>query len=315
MIVRPFIRGILSFMPGGNRMLPRRGTGGTDSALYCYEVWMKHLAFLRASGIDSVPGTLAELGPGDSIGVGLAALLSGVNRYYALDMLRYSNAHANEKILDELVALFSKRAGRPCGSWPDYTPWLDERLFPSAILTERSLEASLSDERLRRIRKALLHPESDSGEIAIRYVVPWTDEGAVEAGTVDMIVSQAVLEHVDDLEGAYRAFARWLKPGGIMSHQISFHSHGLSKRWNGYRAYPEIVWTLLRGRRPWLLNRQPPSVHIELARSNGFTILRLDTKRGEDGIARSELAARWRQLSDDDLACIDIFMQARKRAG
>lgn len=32
-----------------------------------------------------------------------------------------------------------------------------------------------------------------------------------------MIFSQAVLEHVDDLEHTYKTLYRWLKKGGIMS--------------------------------------------------------------------------------------------------
>jgi hypothetical protein len=51
---------------------------------------------------------------------------------------------------------------------------------------------------------------------------------------VDLIVSQAVLEHVDDLENTYDAFAQWLRPGGRMSHEIDFHSRGLTMPWNGH---------------------------------------------------------------------------------
>ena len=34
---------------------------------------------------------IAEIGPGDSIGVGLLALLLGVEKYYAFDVVKFAN--------------------------------------------------------------------------------------------------------------------------------------------------------------------------------------------------------------------------------
>lgn len=312
MRIRPVVRGLLSCVPGGEHLLPRRGTGGTTSALYCYEVWLKHLTMLRANGMRAIPGTLAELGPGDSIGIGIAAMLSGTNRYCALDVVRYSNTELNLAIFDELLALFRARAGKPYASWPAYDRHLDERLFPSHILTEEILASSLSEKRISLLREALRAPGTEREGIAIRYMVPWSDARVIEPGTIDVVVSHAVLEHVVDIAGTYRALSLWLKPGGMMSHQIDFSSHGIADRWNGYRAYPEWLWRVIAGRRAFLLNREPCSTHIELAGANGFEIVCLMKKERSDGIPRAQLSPRWRHISDEDLACSDLFLQARK---
>lgn len=144
MYVKPFAIGALTYLPGFERLIAARGTGGTDSARYCYGVWLKHLVMLWECGMRSMPRTLAELGPGDTLGVGLAAMLSGVDEYYALDVIEYANRDANLRILDELVALFSQRAPRTHKGWPDYDSYLDAGLFPSHILPASVLDAALA---------------------------------------------------------------------------------------------------------------------------------------------------------------------------
>ena len=54
-----------------------------------------------------------ELGPGNSIGVGLAALLSGADSYMAHDVVKYVNFEDQLPILDELAKLFERRASIP----------------------------------------------------------------------------------------------------------------------------------------------------------------------------------------------------------
>lgn len=307
------LKGLLSYVPGVIDLLPQwRGTGGTVSAQYCYGVWFKHLTMLRESGLHSVPHTMAELGPGDSIGVGLAAMLSGVDKYCALDVVRFSNATRNLKIFDELVALFRDRGPRPEKGWPDFDHYLDGRLFPSHILTEAVLRRSLADERVAAIRDAIAHPDQ-ARSVSIQYLVPWSDPSVIKRGTVDLIVSHSVLEHVEDLEKTYAALAAWLKPNGIMSHQIDMTSHGVSDKWNGYRAYSEPLWKLMLGKRPFFINRQPRSRHVEEMLKNNFELVCELRSYRMDGVSREELSSRWRALSDDDLTCSGLFVQARKR--
>jgi SAM-dependent methyltransferase len=312
MNIWPVVKGLLTFIPGMHKFLSKRGTGGTNSANYCYEVWLKHLTFLWENGLRSIPGTIAELGPGDSLGVGLAAMLSGANNYYALDVVRHSNIEINLKIFDELVVLFKARAGSPSKGWPDYSDYLNGAFFPSHILNDELLDTALSKRRITAIRNAIQNPEVQDGEITIKYMVPWSDASIIKKDTVDVIFSHAVLEHIADLENTYQALYAWLKPNGMMSHQIDFTSHSLTAKWNGYRVHSELLWKIIMGKRDFMINREPYSVHKNLIIKNGFTVL-CDLKNYRtDGIERSELSSYWKDITDDDLACSGAFIQARK---
>ena len=72
------LKGALTWVPPLNAWRRHRATtGGSDSARYCYSVWLRHLRSLAPYGFRVKGAHVGELGPGDSIGIGLAALLSG----------------------------------------------------------------------------------------------------------------------------------------------------------------------------------------------------------------------------------------------
>jgi hypothetical protein len=312
MRLAPVARGLLTFVPALNDLIPpSKSIGHTASALYCYGVWLKHLTLLQAHGMPAVPRTLAELGPGESLGVGLCALLCGAEHYVGLDAVAHSSVDLNLRLLPELVELFRVRRPNPDKGWPEFSSWLDERGFPSHILDTQLLERSLSATRIRDIRAALAEP-SAVNPISVGYRAPWTDPSALGESSVDAILSHSVLEHVPDLAGTYVALHRWLKPGGWMSHQIDLKSHGLTRRWNGFRASSERLWKVAVGRRPYLINRQPASVHLRLLRAAGFEIVTQRKFLREDGVRREELAPRWADISDEDLACSGLYVIARK---
>lgn len=315
MKTKMLIFGGLTLVPGLRDVLLRRlyGTGGTDSARYCYSVWLRHLVMARARGMTKIGPVVAELGPGDSIGIGLAALMSGAERYFAFDVVQYTSLERNLQVFDELVELFKAREDVPNDDeFPLVIPKLDDYRFPAEILTDELLDAALDEARLARIRASLIDTAAPTSMIS--YFAPWNDIDVVEESSVDLIYSQAVLEHVDDLAETYRTCNRWLKDGGMMSHSIDFRCHGVSERWNGHWAYSDFEWRMIRGKRPWLINREPYSAHLRLFEDSGFQVAFQQPVRSSTEVQAGQLAARFRALSQDDLTTSCAFVQATKPA-
>src|SRR2546425_8934260 len=138
-VARGVTRGMLSYVPSLDLFLIKnRGGGGTDSPRYCYSIWLRHLTMAYKNGLSTAPATVAELGPGDSVGVGLAALLTGSERYWALDVIRYTDAKRNLEIFDGLIDLVRNRASIPNDmEFAEVQPSLRSYGFPTEILTHQ----------------------------------------------------------------------------------------------------------------------------------------------------------------------------------
>lgn len=313
---KSILSGAASFFPGGNAWLQRRMDSrsvGTVNPRYCYSVWMRHLVRANEAGaLNGVPSVVAELGPGRSLGTGLAALLSGAERYVALEFVDHMLDGRNLEILDALVELFRRREPIPNrNEFPEIITPLNKYEFPHEILSEPRLAAALEPSRIARIRDAL-HDNSASG--LITYAAPWYHAHLIEPGVVDLLFSMSVMEHIDDLDSTYEAAWRWLQPEGVMSHEIDFMSHGHSAIWNGHWGCSDSIWKLVRGNRPYLINREPHSRQLELVRSCGFEILVDQRAVSNEGISRAMLAKRFRGLSDDDLVTFNAYMLSKKKA-
>lgn len=304
-------KGLATFIPGVSR-LALRGSGGTNSARYCYGVWLCHLIKAAENGLPLRFTTVAELGPGDSLGTGLASMLTGADHYLALDAKPHASATSNLATFEELVRLFSTEAAIPGhDEFPHLQPLPKSLAFPRHILTSAALGAALQPDRLDAIRQTL---RGDTGlRVTVRYLAPWDDASIIEPDVVDLAFSQAVLEHVEDIGAAYRALYRWLKPGAVMSHAIDFKSHGLTRSWYGHWTLSDLQWYLVKGRRAYLINRAPLSSHLAAIEDAGFDIVRtLPTVQVP--VARSLLSPRFSNLTDEDLRSSAVFLQARKPA-
>jgi hypothetical protein len=298
-----------TYVPGINALRSRtRGTGGSGSARYCYSVWLRHAVLLARHGARLPGAQAAELGPGDSLGTGLAALLMGVARYTALDVVRYARAAANHAVLDELTALVRARSPVP---GPDEFPAVEPRLadyaFPHALFPEPLLQAALQ-------RAPALHAGLDGAESPLHYCVPWQAQNTVQPASVDLLISQAVLQSVDDLPAAYLAMHTYLKPGALMSHSIDFGSLSMAPTWDGHRAYSDLWWSIVKGRRPHSLNRLTLSSHLGLLQQCGFETLEVQRVSDRPTVDRGRLARRFQALGEDDLNTRVAVIVARKPA-
>ncbi len=308
------IKGLLSLTPAKAWMGGREG-GGSNSARYCYSVWLRHFVLAARHGFLSEPEIVAELGPGDSLGAGLAALLSGCKTYLAIDVVPFADKHKNLAMLDELAESFKKRSPVPDNrEFPDLFPCLDDYSFPKDLLRKERLEAALTEERITLLRRNLQGERTQADSIpAVRYIAPWNSTSLVEPNSVDFIFSQAVMEHADDLQVCYDAMYSWLKPGGMISHEIDFKSHGTSASWNGHLTYSDTVWRIIRGRRPYFLNRMTCSQHLQAMQESGFSIVSTTRHKKPACISLDSVCRSIGAITEEDITTASAHIIAYKQ--
>lgn len=304
----PIAKGAATYLPLLYRATRGR-TGGTGDPRYCYSVWMRHLVLLSRCGMSMPIRSAAELGPGDSLGIGLAALLSGADRLLALDVVEYASNDENQAVLSGLVELFRSRSDIPDDTeYPGVFPKLDDYRFPARLWAPADYQRNVADARVTAIRAAL---QGISGRVEIRYAVPWDSVPQQVRQPVHVVLSQAVLEHVADPAATYAALGRWVAPGGFSSHVIDFRSHRITSTWDGHLRYPEPVWRIVQGRRPYLLNRRSPAEHLQRLATAGFAIQRVARDRLQPTVSQHDLATPFREWSIEDRETGSLHVVAR----
>jgi hypothetical protein len=304
-------KGTIRHLPGFDKLMARPKTGGTNESRYCYSVWMRHLVHWSRFR-KYIPDTVAELGPGDSLGTGLAALLTGCNRMFELDVIKYWSNERNLKIFEELIELFRKKTPIPDSTeYPRLKPYLSDYGFPADILGNEKLKESLSDNRIREIRKEVQDIDNPSNRF-IKYKIPWHDSEVINFGSVDFIYSQAALECIDELDSTFDAMKRWLKSNGLMSHTIDFKSHGLTSQWNGHWKFNDFEWNLAKGGRSFLVNRKTLSDYMKLHEKYGFTILEKEPVKTENIIPLNSLSKRYRSLPENEITTSGLYIISEK---
>ncbi len=302
--IKPIIKGFVSYTPL-KAIVVRKGTGGTNSARYCYSVWLRHLVLLYQNGIKMHPKIVAELGPGDSLGVGLAALITGAEKYYALDVVRHTDLNSNIKIFEELVNLFKMKSPIPDeNEFPEIKPQINSYTFPEYLFNKNYLD----EFKLEEIKRDL----QMGGGNFIQYIVPWYAEEELKIETIDLIFSQAVMEHIIDLDSAYKSMYKYLKKGGYISHQIDYRAHETHKIWNGHWKYNNLLWKIIMHGRSYPINREPHSEHIKKIVNAGFTIVNTLKVERHDGYKSSDLPLKYAHLNQDDLVTASSHIIGKK---
>ena len=170
------------------------------------------------------------------------------------------------------------------------------------------LDAMLSDARLAEIRSNLAGERS--GDM-IRSYAPWTAHEQEVDRLPDWIVSNSVMEHVDDLDHAYQSFKHWSGRGTIMTHLIDYSAHGIAPEWNGHWGASDLGWTITRGRRHYLINRTPHAAHLRHHIRAGFSMLAEEKLRRVDGLIREDFSAPFSAMSQEDAGTHLAFLVSR----
>lgn len=273
------------------------GIMGTFSADGAYAIFMRYLIALGQVGKSFDDSVVVEFGPGSSFGMGICALLCGATRYYAYDLIDHTEDDRNLIIFDELHDYLKRQAPIPLNGWcARIFPLIDTPEFPHHLLPPALLQRSLDPARVKALRDDL----ASKGGVFFRPRSSSKLAGAELDEPADIIVSESVLEHVDDLSSTYDAFKRWIAPDGVMVHLIDYGSHKLSPEWNGHWQCSPAMWKLVRGKRYYLINRASHQTHLDMLRANGFDVVQSQLFRRIDGVLREDFSPELRGMNPRD---------------
>jgi hypothetical protein len=315
--LRLVLGGLKSYFP--TLHTGEKGASGRPTAAYCYSVWMRHLSIITKAVPSFRPRMVVELGPGESLGVGCAALLSGAEQYVALDLVARADPMHDVQLLDELVTMFAHHAPIPDERlFPNLLPKLPAYNFPNRLFTDDGpRHIDIDPERVQAIRAALLDRQDVLYDnVPVGYAAPWGPR-TLDRQSVDLVITQAVLQDMaheptkSELAGTFQAMSRWLRKGGVMSHQINLAFPG-NAEWNHHWRYSDAAWRLVRGNRPFFENRVPVSTYLTLCEENDFQVV--SVKRVEqEGIPREKAAPRFKDLPDEDFRTSSVHIVAVRR--
>ena len=315
-LLKGFIKGkiraiyipLLSNSSIARRYLIKYNILGSNS-LYCYNVWMKNLKYWSKLNHE-VPKVVVEIGSGNSLGVGLAALISGSEAFFALEKTQFWNIETNIRVFDELVTFFNTEKKTKTISLNESTDLKEEKFdFPSNILTKAHLAKCLKEERLQAIRKELSNPESLNYKY-IHSIIPWNNAEIIEENTVDYIISHTVLQRLDDLPFAYETMSKWLKRSGSLSHKIDFKSMNRTKLWNEHWTLNKSEWNIITGGEG-LINREPLSTHLRLLEKHNFKIIYQIANSDTNTLRVEELSNEFKHLDNKDLTTSGFYYFAQ----
>lgn len=237
--------------------------GQMDSAEYALSCFNGHWA--ATQDMNQRPRTILELGPGDSLASSLIGYALGVRQSYMIDSGAYATLAA-----EPYVRLRSRLM----------------QLYPQV----RQPDFSSVDEMLAAVGGHYLTSGTDSMR------------GLPDA-SVDLVFSQAVLEHVplDELEEQFRQTRRILHPDGVVSHQVDLRDH-LGNGLNNLR-FSHSFWESPRVHRGgFYTNRVRLPTYLEMFRRCRLGVRHLELSRWPRlPIERNQLDRSFRDLSDEDL--------------
>lgn len=241
---------------------------------YAIGVFSKHAD--RVGGVSTFSGrTCLELGPGDSLASAILARAAGARKTYLVDVGNF--VEANMPFYRELISELQRRG------------------------------YAVSD----------LTSICSVGELLEKTGAEYLTDGVrslktIPSGSVDVIWSQAVLEHirVHEVPEALREMRRILSDSGIMSHRIDYKDH-LGGSLNNLRFSSRVWEAEAMARSGFYTNRIRNSEFLRLIEDAGFHLQQAETARWDKApIPRSKLAKEFQSLSEDDLRTRNVDVVA-----
>jgi SAM-dependent methyltransferase len=254
-----------------------------DYFLRCFAEYFEVVGVPAESAASWLRGkTLLEYGPGDVPGVAILMIAHGAEKVYCVDrfeMLAWSekNVAAIEALLERLGPEERRRAAECFRDGGD----------PGTGLAPNRIEYLVRANGLSGLRRR-----------------------------IDVVLSRAVLEHVNDLDATFRDMDEALRNGGTAVHQVDLKSHGLHRdNPLDFLEWPVWMWDLMFSHKGspnrWRVDRYRGA----LARTGLRVVRMIPTQRANDrdvAEIRERLARPFRDLADDDLAWLGFWLVCDK---
>lgn len=254
-----------------------------DYFVRCFSDYCAQLGIARQAASEYFAGRcVLEYGPGDVPGVALMLLANGVRKVFLADRF-------------PLICDSDKN-----------------------VAAVRELLRRMSPEERDRVNACLRVPgDPTSGYLGerLQYLVRESGLSGLRQ-EVDVVLSRAVLEHVDDLEATFADMETALKAGGVAVHLVDLKSHGLHTRNPlDFLTWPELLWRAMYSAKGvpnrWRVNR-----YREILERSGLHVERLEptalASKRDVAEVRPRLAAAFRAVSDEDLSWLGFWLVCRK---
>jgi SAM-dependent methyltransferase len=270
---------VLSRLPLGYRSWSRIGIfqlGAMVDPDYALGVFRFHLTQARVSAEEPARLVVLELGPGDSLLSAPIAWAFGAQRCYLVDGGDFASRELVpfHELLKRLAAQSKDISGlAECTGWPEILSRCNAQYLTKGLDSLRGI------------------PDN----------------------SVDLIWSQAVLEHVPRAEfrAVMREFRRILRDEGRCSHTVDLTDH-LGNSLNNLR-FSEALWEgSLFSKSGFYTNRIRFEEMLGIFRESKFAIASVNRKKwGKLPISRTKLAPEFSSLPEDDLLTLGFDVVLR----
>lgn len=227
--------------------------------------------------------TILEYGPGDLPGVAMLLVAMGARKVYCIDRF-------------PLVSLGKK----------------------SVAVIEHMAEHLIETQK-KRFRQCLVNPaipkygfSSDHVEYVVR-----SDGLSGLSNAIDLVISRAVLEHVNNLEATFNDMANAMRPNSLSIHKVDPRSHGLHRNNPlDFLEYPQWIWSLMYSHKG-VPNRWRVNHYRELLHDLPLEILDLHPtvlfSQANVCSIRGKLALPFIQTNQEDLAWQGFWLSCRRK--
>jgi Fe-coproporphyrin III synthase len=229
---------------------------------------------------------ILEIGPGQDLGTGIIYMSKGAKSYTAIDRF---------KLLVSNPMFYQKILNRVDKSQSDLKNLVD-------IISAATADKNNKEIRLNNFKYLNVYSEKMSEKINDKF---------------DLIVSQAVLEHVDDPEKAFREMYMLLDDRGVICHEIDFKSHTSIIRDIdplNFLRFGKTLYRLIKFKGS--PNRLRIDNYIKIAKNAGFKNIKIEILNSldEDEIDKQKkyFAPPFKRQKSEDLRILSAVLIANK---